>query len=48
MAATAAKKTVKQPKTVEKKQVKKSKLVLFWEKMPEDNFEHIDMRAILK
>ena len=32
----------------ESKQIKKSKLVLFWEKIPQNRFEIVDMRAILK
>ena len=35
-------------KAAENKQEKKSKLVLFWETIPENRFEIVDMRAILK
>ena len=45
--------TVNKTKQVEKtaktvKSKKKSKLALFWEKVPENRFDYIDMRAILK
>ena len=50
MAATATKKTAKQPKTTKKKQVKKSKFALYWENPNAKPLisEIIDMRAVLK
>ena len=43
-------KTTEKPKkkTVKAKVKKKSKLTLFWEKIPENRFDYIDMKAILK
>ena len=35
-------------KTTKPKEMKKSKLVLFWEKMPPGEYETVDMKAILK
>ena len=45
--------TTEKPKTTKKKAVKakkqkKSKIALFWETIPENRFEIVDMRAILK
>ena len=46
---TAVKKTKPIEKTTKTtKSKKKSKLALFWEKVPENRFDYIDMRAILK
>ena len=46
---TAVKKTKPIEKTAKTaKSKKKSKLTLFWEKVPENRFEIVDMRAILK
>ena len=38
----------KKEEKVEKQQVKKSKFAIAWEKMEPNQFEIVDMRAILK